>query len=137
MYLSHLVGLWSAISTNRFTNILLTIRAKVFHCHALFMLNEFFYNWKYAECHMALVRTNISVECITSIIRKTRIGELGTLPGTKNRNMLRRNTSVLWARVVPSTPILVTLMMEAICSSKTSVLTRATQHNMAFFMVMV
>jgi hypothetical protein len=30
---------------------------------------------------------------------------------------------------IPSSPILVTLMMEAICSSKTSVITRATQRN--------
>jgi hypothetical protein len=41
--------------------------------------------------------------------------------------------SVLWllvtANVVPSSPILVTLMMEAMHSSKTSVLSRATQHN--------
>jgi hypothetical protein len=31
---------------------------------------------------------------------------------------------------VPSSPILVTLMMEALSSSETSVLTRATRHNM-------
>jgi hypothetical protein len=33
------------------------------------------------------------------------------------------------ASVVPSSPILVTLMKEALSSSKTSVLTRATWHN--------
>jgi hypothetical protein len=33
------------------------------------------------------------------------------------------------ANVVPSSPILVTLMMEAICSSETSVLTRTTRRN--------
>jgi hypothetical protein len=33
------------------------------------------------------------------------------------------------ANVVPSSPILVTLMMEALCSSETSVLTRATRRN--------
>jgi hypothetical protein len=33
------------------------------------------------------------------------------------------------ARVVPSSPILVTLMKEALSSSETSVLTRATQRN--------
>jgi hypothetical protein len=33
------------------------------------------------------------------------------------------------ANVVPSSPILVTLMMEALSSSETSVLTRATGHN--------
>jgi hypothetical protein len=33
------------------------------------------------------------------------------------------------ASVVPSSPILVTLMKEALSSSETSVLTRATRHN--------
>jgi hypothetical protein len=33
------------------------------------------------------------------------------------------------ANVVPSSPILVTLIMEAICSSETSILTRVTGHN--------
>jgi hypothetical protein len=33
------------------------------------------------------------------------------------------------ANVVPSSPILVTLMMEALSSSEMSVLTRATRHN--------
>jgi hypothetical protein len=33
------------------------------------------------------------------------------------------------AKVVPSSPILVTLMMEALSSSETSLLTRATQRN--------
>jgi hypothetical protein len=33
------------------------------------------------------------------------------------------------ANVVPSSPILVTLMMEALSSSETSALTRATQRN--------
>jgi hypothetical protein len=32
--------------------------------------------------------------------------------------------------IVPGSPILITLMMEALGSSETSVLTRATQHNM-------
>jgi hypothetical protein len=36
---------------------------------------------------------------------------------------------VLTANVVPSSPILVTLMMEALGFSEMSVLTRATQHN--------
>jgi hypothetical protein len=41
--------------------------------------------------------------------------------------MLRRVALV--RTVVPTSPILVTLMKEALSSSETSVLTRATQHN--------
>jgi hypothetical protein len=43
--------------------------------------------------HVALVRTNILEECSASIIRVTRISELGTtLAATSNRHMLWRNT---------------------------------------------
>jgi hypothetical protein len=95
--------------------------------------------------HVALVRTDFSEELTASFIRVTRIGELGTtLAVTSNRCMLRRNTigisvplvflrSILWllvtASVDTSAPILVTLMKEALGSSETSVLTRATRHN--------
>jgi hypothetical protein len=42
---------------------------------------------------VALVRTDVSKEFRASIIRVTRIGELGTtLAVTSNRRMLRRNT---------------------------------------------
>jgi hypothetical protein len=42
---------------------------------------------------VALVRTDVSEEHISSIIKVTRIGELGTtLAATINRSMLRRNT---------------------------------------------
>jgi hypothetical protein len=62
-------------------------------------------------CHVALVRTDVSEKLSASIIRVTRIGELGTtLAVTSNRCMLQRNTEML-------------------SSSKTSVLTRATRHN--------
>jgi hypothetical protein len=71
---------------------------------------------------VALVRTDVSVESIGSIIRVTRIGELRTLAVTSNRRtLLTANVS--------SSLILVTLMMEAIRSSETSVLTRATRRN--------
>jgi hypothetical protein len=56
----------------------------------------------------------------------TRIGELGTaLAVTDNRNMLRRNVLQLLvtANAVPSSLIVVNLMMEALSSSETSVLT--------------
>jgi hypothetical protein len=76
---------------------------------------------------MALVRTDVSEE-LSASIRVTRIGELGTtLAVTSNRCSVRR--LLVTARVVPSSPILVTLMKEALSSSETSVLTRAARHN--------
>jgi hypothetical protein len=62
-------------------------------------------------CRVALVRTDVSDESIAPIIRVTRVGELGT------------------SAVIHSSPIPVTLMTEAIRSSATSVLTRATRRN--------
>jgi hypothetical protein len=78
---------------------------------------------------VALVRTDLSEELTASFIRVTRIGELGTtLSVTSN---LRSSVRLLLvtASVVPSSPILVTLMKEARSSSKASVLTRATWRN--------
>jgi hypothetical protein len=75
---------------------------------------------------VALVRTDVSEELSASIYSVTRIGELGTtLAVASNRRTLRRNT----ISVVPSSLILFTLMMEALSSSETLVLTRATRHN--------
>jgi hypothetical protein len=64
---------------------------------------------------VALVRTYVSEELSASFIRVRRINELGTM--------------LVTASVVPSSPILVTLMKEALRSSETSVLTRATWRN--------
>jgi hypothetical protein len=58
----------------------------------------------------------------------TRIGELGTtLAVTSNRRSVRE--LLVTASVVPISPILVTLMKEALSSSEMSVLTRATLRN--------
>jgi hypothetical protein len=56
-------------------------------------------------CHVALARTDVTEEFSASIIK------------------------VLVTANVPSSPILVTLMIEALSSSETSVLTRTTRHN--------
>jgi hypothetical protein len=84
---------------------------------------------------VALVRSDVSEELSASIIIVTRIDEVGTtLAVTINRRMLilflrsvRR--LLVTASIVPSSPILVTLMKEALSSSETSVLTRATRGN--------
>jgi hypothetical protein len=82
--------------------------------------------WRMASSGMlrrvALVRADVSEELSASIIRVTLIGELGMLAITSmHRFLVTAN--------VPSSPILFTQMMEALCSSKTSVLTRATRRN--------
>jgi hypothetical protein len=91
---------------------------------------------------VALVKNDASEELIVSFIGVTRIGELGTtLDVTNNQYTLRRTTLaatsnrrsvrrlLVAASVVPSSPILVTLMKEALGSSETPVLTRATRRN--------
>jgi hypothetical protein len=84
---------------------------------------------------VALVRTDVSEERSTSIIRVTRIGKLRTtLASTNNRPTLRKNSVrrlLVTANVVPSSPIFVTLMKEVLSSSNTSVLTTATRRNIA------
>jgi hypothetical protein len=57
-------------------------------------------------CLVAPLRTDVSEKLNASIIRETRIGELGT-----------------------ALAVLVTLMMEALSYSETSVVTRATRRN--------
>jgi hypothetical protein len=69
---------------------------------------------------VTLVRTGVSEKRFTPIIRMERINELGTLQ--------RRTSNLLvTANVVSSALILFDLMMEAICSSETSVLAKATR----------
>jgi hypothetical protein len=79
---------------------------------------------------VALVRTDVSEEPGASFIRVTKIGELGTTQAATSLVFLRSIRRLLVAaRVVPSSPIFVTLMKEAPGSSETSVLTRATRRN--------
>jgi hypothetical protein len=83
---------------------------------------------------VALVRSEVSEELSASFIGAARIGELGTtLAATSNRGHLVFRRSIrrllVAVSVVPSSPILVTLMKEALRSYETSVLTRATRRN--------
>jgi hypothetical protein len=81
---------------------------------------------------VTLLRTDVSEELSASFIRVARIGKLGTtLAATIKYLILLRSVRRLLvvASVLPSSPILVTLMKEALGSSETSVLTRATRRN--------
>jgi hypothetical protein len=69
---------------------------------------------------VALVRTDLSEELSALIVRVTRIGEL---------EISSQRASVASYRYVPSSLILVTLVMEALSSSETSVLTSSTRRN--------
>jgi hypothetical protein len=81
---------------------------------------------------VALVRTDVSEEPSVSIIRITRIGELGTrLAVTNNRRtaFLRRVRRLLVTPSVVASPQIVTLMTEALRSSEMLVLQRSTRRN--------
>jgi hypothetical protein len=80
---------------------------------------------------VALVRTDVSEEHGASFIRVTRIVELGTTLAVTSKVVFLRSVrqSLVTTSVIPSSPILVTLMKEVISSSETSVLTRATRRN--------
>jgi hypothetical protein len=79
---------------------------------------------------VALLRTDVSEERSASFNRVSRIGELGTtLAETSNRTGCTEIPVPGRARVVPISPILVTLMKEELSSYETSVLTRGTRRN--------
>jgi hypothetical protein len=70
---------------------------------------------------VVLVRTDVSEELSASIMRVTRVGELGTTLSVTRLSVA--------PKVVPNSPIIVVLMTEELGSSETSVLTRATLCN--------
>jgi hypothetical protein len=80
---------------------------------------------------VALVRTDVSEELSASVIRIRRFGELASLAVTSNRRtlFLCDMGRLLVTANFPNSPILVTLMMEVLNSSETSVFTRATRRN--------
>jgi hypothetical protein len=110
-----------------FGNIWLTLQMMkplIMQCSSPFLLpSRRFQTFPLAEqcrllgCYAVwlLLRTDVSQERSASIIRVIRIGELGT--------------TLAVTSAVPSTPILVTLMKEALYSSETAILTRATLRN--------
>jgi hypothetical protein len=75
--------------------------------------------------------TDISEELSASTIRVTRIGELEMLAKLATDARCEEILSQLLITNFPSSPILVTLMMEALSSYETSVLTRATRPNIS------
>jgi hypothetical protein len=81
---------------------------------------------------VAHVRSDISEERIATIIRVTRIDELGTTLAA-TRSVLRL---LVTADGVSSSPILVTLTMEEMHSSETSLRTRATRLNIPEYCVL-
>jgi hypothetical protein len=85
---------------------------------------------------VALV-TDVSEELSASFIRLTRIGELGTTLAVTTNRRKQRASVASYSIVVPSSLILVTPMKEALSSSETSALTRATLRNIStpFFIV--
>jgi hypothetical protein len=85
---------------------------------------------------VTLVRTDVSEKLKASIIRAIRVGELGTtLAVTSNRRtlliFLRSVRRLLVTANVRRSPILVTLIKEALSASETSVVTRATRRNIS------
>jgi hypothetical protein len=73
---------------------------------------------------VTLARIDISEEFSASIIRVTRIGELGRMLYLHSLRPL-----LVTANILPRSPILVTIMMETLSSFETFVLTGATRRN--------
>jgi hypothetical protein len=84
-----------------------------------------------------LVSTDVSEKRSASIIRVTRVGELGKMLAVTSNRLLCANIAFLrslrrllvTANVVPSSPILATVLMEELSSLVTSTLKKAPQLN--------
>jgi hypothetical protein len=83
--------------------------------------------WDFTPCGSC--KNRHSEQCSASIIRMTRIGELRTALAVTSNHFFTACQLLVTANAVPSSPILVTLMMEALHSSETSALTIATWCN--------
>jgi hypothetical protein len=104
------------LSYELYVCIFIYLRFEVFT--VVIMKNSIFWD-------VALWLLDVSEDHIASIIWVTRIGGLGTTLALTT-NVLRL---LLNANVVPSSQIFITLIMDAIRSSETPVLTRATRRN--------
>jgi hypothetical protein len=83
---------------------------------------------------VALVTTEVSQELSASIIRVPTVSELGTTLAELATDAFYEEIKgvrglLVTANVFPNSPSPFTLIMEALSSSETSVLTRATQRN--------
>jgi hypothetical protein len=99
------------------------------HCHVTFHKETLWPVWKLSFCLVQLCDTCGTVWCCTFHIH-IHADSCADVRFEVWLVFLRSMRQLLvTASVVPSSPILVTLMMEALSSSETSVLTRATRRN--------
>jgi hypothetical protein len=75
------------------------------------------------------MRTKVSEESVASIIRVKRLRELETFAVINSEEIRRVLQLLVTVNNVPNSPILVTLMMEAILSSGALTFTKATRRN--------
>jgi hypothetical protein len=86
--------------------------------------------WDVTPCGSCKNRCfHVSEELTAFVVRVTRIGDLGTTLAVTRVFLRSIRRLPVTAGVVPSSPILVTRMKEALSSSETSVITRTMRHN--------
>jgi hypothetical protein len=99
------------------------VRSQVFF--AVTMKNVIF--WDFTPCGSSKNRR--LEQRNSSVIRVTQISELGTTSVVTSK--CNFPLMLVTANVVPSSPILVTLMREVVCFSEKSVIKRTTRHHMS------